>query len=286
MSAVAPTAGSPDRARDGGSPTTIAAQMFGADFLKLRKKRSILIWALVLALAPILIYFVVAVIEHASNPYSITNPHGYRPAGGTGNFSDGLRVIALLFAPLAALLIGVEAGTGDVSVGVFRDLVVTGRSRLALFAARVPAALALCFLIMAVAYAVLLIGTFAFAGSLSTPDGSQILDGLGFLLLSTGMLCAVAVGFATLVNSKPGAIIALIAWQIVASPVLANISALGGSRKALLSQAIAHFSPVDTGSGGHGVTVTLSGGLAVIVLVGWLVVFLGLGAWRTSQMDA
>jgi hypothetical protein len=34
---------------------TIAAQMTGADFLKLRKKRGILIWSLVLALAPQLV---------------------------------------------------------------------------------------------------------------------------------------------------------------------------------------------------------------------------------------
>ncbi|MFI5004275.1 MAG: hypothetical protein ACHQE6_04605 [Solirubrobacterales bacterium] len=280
MSAVAPAAPAPGRSRAGESPVTVAAQMFGADFLKLRKKRGTLSWALVLALAPILIYFLVAVIQHSSNPVK------YGPAGGTANFSDGLRVIALLFGPLAALLIGVEAGTGDAAAGVFRDLVVTGRSRVALFASRVPAALALCFSIMLATYAVLLLGTFAFAGDLPTPDGSQILNGVGFLLLSTGMLCVVAVGFAALTTSKAGAIIALIAWQIVASPVLANISSLGGARKGLLSQAITHFSPVGTGGGGHGATVTLSGGLAVIVLVAWLVVFLALGAWRTSTMDA
>ena len=37
--------------------------------------------------------------------------------------------------------------------GVFRDLVVTGRSRLALFASRVPAALALCWLVIGAGYA-------------------------------------------------------------------------------------------------------------------------------------
>ncbi len=280
MSAVAPAAPAPARAREGDSPVTIAAQMFGADLLKLRKKRGTLIWALVLAVAPVLIYFVVAVIQHATAPQE----HG--PAGGASNFADGLRVVALFFGPLAALLIGVEAGTGDASAGVFRDLVVTGRSRLALFASRVPAALALCFIVIGAAYALLLLGTFAFAGNLPTPEGSLILNGLGFALLSTGMLCAVAVGFASLTTSKPAAIIALIAWQIVASPLLVMISSLGSARKGLLSQAIAHFSPVHTGNGGHGATVTLSGGLAVIVLVGWLVVFLGLGAWRTSRMDA
>jgi ABC-type transport system involved in multi-copper enzyme maturation permease subunit len=280
MSAVAPTAPAPaGRTREGGSSVALAAQMFGADFLKLRKKRGTLIWALVLAVAPILIFFVVTVIQHSSNPQK------YGPAGGAHNFSEGLSVIALAFGPLAALLIGVEAGTGDASAGVFRDLVVTGRSRVALFASRVPAALAMCFTVMGVAFVLLLLGSVAFAGNLPTPDGSLILNGLGFTLLATGMVCAVAVGFASLTTSKPGAIIALIAWQIVASPLIAHISSLGSARRGLLSQAIAHFSPVNV-EGGHGATVTMSGGLAFIVLVVWLVVFLGLGAWRTRTMDA
>lgn len=258
---------------------TIAAQMTGADILKLRKKRGILIWSLVLTFAPILIYFIAAVIEHASNPGR------YGPAGGLSNFSEGLHVIALVFGPLAALLIGVEAGTGDASAGVFRDLVVTGRSRLALFASRVPAALAVTFAMMLSAYVILLIGTFAFASGLSTPSGSLILNGVGFLLLSTGMMCVVAVGFAALATSKPGAIIALIAWLIVASPILANIKGLGSIRDGLLSQAVAHFSPVSDG-GTHGEVISMAGGTAFLVLLAWIVVFLGLGAWRTRTMDA
>lgn len=280
MSAISPATPAPTGRGDDGSPVTLAAQMFGADFLKLRKKRGTLIWALVLALGPVLIFFAVTAIQHASNPQE------FGPAGGVSNFHDGLRVIALLFGPLAALLIGVEAGTGDASAGVFRDLVVTGRSRVALFASRVPAALAMCFSVMGAAYALLLLGTFVFAGNLPTPEGSLILNGLGFMLLSTGMLCAVSVGFAALTTSKPGAIIALIAWQIVASPVLANISSLGSARKGLLSQAVSHYSPIHLPEGGHGATVTMSGGVAFLVLVAWLVVFLGLGAWRTRTMDA
>jgi hypothetical protein len=280
VSSVAPAAPAPARSSGESSAMAIGAQMFAADLLKLRKKRGTLIWALVLALGPLLIFFAVTAIQHASNP------HKYEPAGGVSNFHDGLRVVALLFGPLAALLIGVEAGTGDASAGVFRDLVVTGRSRLALFASRVPAALALCFSVMGAAYALLLLGTFVFAGNLPTPGGALILNGLGFMALSTGMLCVVAVGFAALTTSKPGAIIALIAWQIVASPVLANISSLGSARKGLLSQAVAHFSPIHLPEGGHGATVTMSGGTAFVVLVAWLVVFLALGAWRTRTMDA
>jgi len=279
MSAVAPTVSAPSAPRQSGSWATVAAQMFGADFLKLRRKRGILIWALVLAFAPLVIYFVVSVIQHSSNPVK----HG--PAGGAKNFAEGLPVLALFFGPLAAILIGVEAGTGDASAGVFRDLVVTGRSRLALFASRVPAALAFCCLVIGGAYALLVIGTFVFASNLPTPDAAVVLNSLGFALVATGALCVVAVGLAALTTSKPGAIIALIAWQVVASPIIAHISSLGSARELLLSQSLAHFSPVHV-EGGHGATVVLSEGTALLALVAWLAVFLALGAWRTRTMDA
>ncbi|HEY5261139.1 MAG TPA: hypothetical protein VIJ33_03435 [Solirubrobacteraceae bacterium] len=279
MNAIAPTADAPDRARGGGSPVTIAAQMFGADFLKLRKKRSTVIWALVLALAPIVIFFAVNAIQHASDPGK------YGPAGGISSFHDGLRLLGgLFFGPLIAILIGVEAGTNDVSAGVFRDLVVTGRSRLALFASRVPAALLLCWLVVVSSYILVLIGTFVFAGGVSTPDGAEILNGFGFILLATGVLCVVAVGFSSLITSKPGAIIALIAWQVIASPLIASIKSLGSVREVVLSQALSHFSP--TTLDGHATNLTLSGATAAVVIVGWLAVFLALGAWRTRTMDA
>jgi ABC-type transport system involved in multi-copper enzyme maturation permease subunit len=281
MSAVAHgSAPTQERSREeDGSAATIAWQMLGADFLKLRKKRSTLIWALVLALAPIVIAFTVTAIQHASDPGK------YGPAGGISSFHDGLRLLGgLFFGPLVAILIGVEAGTNDASAGVFRDLVVTGRSRLALFASRVPAALLLCWLVVVSSYVLVLIGTFVFAGGLATPDGAEILNGFGFALLATGVLCVVAVGFASLTTSKPAAIIALIAWQVIASPLISSIGSLGGAREAILSQALSHFSPITLD--GHATNLTMSSGAAVVVIVGWLAVFLALGAWRTSTMDA
>ena len=53
-----------------------------------------------------------------------------------------------------------------------------------------------------------------------------------------------------------------------------------------MSQAVAHFSPIHLGEGGHGASVSMSGEKAAVVLVAWLVVFLALGAWRTRTMDA
>jgi ABC-type transport system involved in multi-copper enzyme maturation permease subunit len=259
--------------------TAIALRMFDADLLKLRKKRSTVIWALVLALLPIIIFFTVNAVEHASNS-------SHEAAGGIGNFHTGVRLLGgLFFGPLVAILIGVEAGTADSSNGVFRDLVITGRSRLELFATRVPAALALCWTIITAGYALVLLGAFVFASNLPTPSGALALEAWAFVLLATGALCTVAVGFASLIDSKPGAIIALIAWQVIASPLISSISSLGGGRDFVLAQAIAHFGPAgikDT----RGTEVVMAGGTALIVIVVWLAVFLALGAWRTRTMDA
>lgn len=261
----------------------IAIRMVGADFLKLRKKRGTLIWALVLAVAPLVIYFIVKAVQHSSSPAE------HSPAGGISGYEDAMPVLALFFGPLAAIMIGTDGGAGDVAAGVFRDLVVTGRSRVALFASRVPAALGLTWLVMLVAYAVMVVGIYALASGAPTPGGALVINGLLFTLFATGILCVVAVGFSSLTGSRPAALTVLIGWQLVASRILENIESLGSSRELILSQAVAHFSPI--GLSGHhgprgGATVTMSTGTAVIVALGWIVIFCALGAWRTRTMDA
>lgn len=258
----------------------IAARMTGADFLKLRKRRGAVIWALVLALAPLLIYFIVRAAQHSSNPAR------YDAAGGVHGYPDALRLIAMFFGPLAAILIGVDAGAGDSAAGVFRDLVVTGRSRIALFASRVPAALGLTGIVIGVGYALTAIGTYALASGTPTPGATLMLEGLGFTLLSTGVICAVAVGFSSLTASRPSALTVLIGWQLVASPILANIGSLGKARDAVLSQALVHFSPVTFDRGMHGASVVMGANTALVAIAGWLAVFLALGGWRTRTMDA
>jgi ABC-type transport system involved in multi-copper enzyme maturation permease subunit len=259
---------------------TIAAQMISADFLKLRKKWGTVIWALLLAIAPLVIYFIVAGIQHSSNPAQNL------PAGGVHGYMNAMRLVGAVFGPLAAILIGAEAGAGDLAAGVFRDLVATGRSRLALFATRVPAAVALSWIVTAAAYAVLVIGIYALAAGSPTPSASEMLEGFGFSLLSTGVICAIAVGLGAVTASRPATLTALIGWQLIASPILANISSLGNSRKLILSQATFQFSPIKL-TGGHGAqVVNIATGTALAVLAVWLIVFLALGAWRTRTMDA
>jgi ABC-type transport system involved in multi-copper enzyme maturation permease subunit len=257
---------------------TVARQMLAADFLKLRRKRGTLIWAIVLAVAPVTIFFVVGAIQHSSNPAS----NG--PAGGVHGFTDAIRILGLFLGPLSAIMIGSEAGAMDTASGVFRDLVSTGRSRLALFAVRAPAALMLSLPVIFLGYLVAVAGTFVFANGLPTPDAALLANSLGFVLLSNGIVCVVAVGLASLTSSRPATLTVLIGWQLVASRLIASIKSLGNSRDAILTQALQHFSPVSGGE--RGANVTMSIGTAVVVILAWIVVFQLAGAWKTRTMDA
>ena len=55
--------------------------------------------------------------------------------------------------------VGAAAGTTDLTDGVFRHLVITGRSRLALYLARIPAGLAILLPVVAVAFAMVCLVT-------------------------------------------------------------------------------------------------------------------------------
>ena len=59
------------------------------------------------------------------------------------------------FGFIAAAMIGCTAGSRDLTEGMFRHLVVTGRSRLALYLARIPAGLAIVVPLVAIGYTIL-----------------------------------------------------------------------------------------------------------------------------------
>ncbi len=97
-------------------------------------------------------------------------------------------MLALFFGPLAAIMIGTDGGAGDLAAGVFRDLVVTGRSRLALFASRVPAALAPVLAGVLAGYVLTLLGTYASSPpARPRPSAALVLNGLLFTLFATGV---------------------------------------------------------------------------------------------------
>ncbi len=59
-----------------------------------------------------------------------------------------------VFGFIVAATLGATAGSVDLTEGMFRHLVVTGRSRLALYLARIPAGLAIIVPLVAVGFTV------------------------------------------------------------------------------------------------------------------------------------
>lgn len=250
-------------------------QMLGAEILKLRRSRGILGFAFVLSVVIVMIYFGYNAIEHASNP-AVNGP-----AGGVFRFQRAVRVLGLFFGGLVAVLIGSEAGTADMASGVFRDLVATGRSRLALFFVRAPAAIVVTAVFNGAAFLITLAATFLFADGQPTPGLSLILQSAGWILLANAALTAFAVGVGSLTGSRAVTLTAVIGWQTVATQLLLNVTSLGGARDGLLTAALSQIAPFDFTSG-----VTMATGVAVVVVTAWLVVPAALGAWRTSTRDA
>jgi ABC-type transport system involved in multi-copper enzyme maturation permease subunit len=255
---------------------TVARQMISAEILRLRRNRALLAFALILSVVTVLLFFGYNVVEHASNPAQ------YGPGGGTDRFERAVRILGLFFGALAAVLIGSEAGTADISSGVFRDLVATGRSRLSLFAVRAPAAILVTLVCTGLGFAVALIATFAFADGAPTPSLGLILQAAGWIVLSNIVLASLAVGVGSLTGSRAVTLTGVIGWQTVATQLLVNVSALGHARDVLLTPALAQLNPFSTRFSG----VTMATGIAVIVVTCWAVVPAVLGAWRTHTQDA
>jgi hypothetical protein len=256
---------------------TVARQMIGAEFLKLRKKRGMVAWALLLAAGSVVIYLGVKAMQHSSNPLS--RP----PAGGERGFERTLELLGFFMVPLAAILIGAEAGAGDRANGVFRDLVVTGRSRVALFLVRLPGALMLTFVVVGIAFLLSVGGVFLFAGGTPTPSAALIGKAAGWVMLANGAVCVVAVGLASLIGSRPATITSLIGWQLVASPLLLQSGSLGSAREALLDGS---FSQIKPGLRGGEPVLDMSIAAVVITVVLWTVIASAAGAWRTATEDA
>lgn len=257
---------------------TLAKRMVSSEILKLRKKRSTMLWGLFLGPGSMVIYYAYAALDHASDPAH----HG--PAGGTLGFARGLQGLAILIGPLAAAMIGTESGAGDTAAGVFRDLVATGRSRLALFFARIPAALLVTFACLAVGLTVAVVASFALADSSATPHLGLIAAGAGWVLLADAIVCVIAVGLGSLTCSRAITLTALIGWELVLSPQLLQSASFGSARKGLLDGALVRIEPHPLPNGTPHLSMSIL--LVVVAMTLWPLVIGALGAWRTVTRDA
>ncbi|HEX3390615.1 MAG TPA: hypothetical protein VHT94_16375 [Streptosporangiaceae bacterium] len=88
---------------------------------------------------------------------------------------------------LIAILLGVFAGAADVTAGVFRGLVSTGRSPVALFLARIPAGLALSVAFTLAGYLVAVAVAALLARPVPAAPGGLIVSACAAFLLGLGL---------------------------------------------------------------------------------------------------
>ena len=250
-------------------------RLIGAEVLKLVRRRGLMTWSLLLTVGSVLVAEIVLVVLHAVNP----DHHG--PAGGATNL-DHTVFLASGLGTVAAILIGATAGTQDVGNGVFRDLVVTGRKRSTLFNVRVPGALAVFLPIVGLGLGLAIASSFVFAGGLHNASGATIAKYVEYTLAITVVNVIVAIGLAAFASSRV-VVGVLIAWNAIVSHLLMQISSLGSARKLIDVAAAEHFLPPMKDSGN---TITMSAVTAVLVLLGWALVFTRAGRWWTIRRDA
>jgi hypothetical protein len=120
--------------------------------LELRKRRGLMITVAVMIIAPTVLILGLRLAFH------LFDPAHYGPAGDPTTF-DGIANLTAEFGFIVAAVVGAAAATTDLNDGVFRYLVITGRSRLALYLARIPAGLAILVPALAVAFTMLCLVT-------------------------------------------------------------------------------------------------------------------------------
>ena len=111
--------------------------MITTRIMELRKRRGLMAALILVNIGIPAIFLLVRLVAHAVAPKS------YGPAGGYDIFTSLVAGVMYVFGFIVAATLGCTAGSVDLTEGMFRHTVITGRSRVALYFARIPAGLAI-----------------------------------------------------------------------------------------------------------------------------------------------
>jgi hypothetical protein len=247
-------------------------RLINAEILKLRRRRGMLAIALLCTVGFGLLSITVGAIQHAANPAK------YGPAGGLETYHNALRAMEMLVL-IVGTIVGATAGTQDIESGVFRDLAATGRSRMALFGARVTGALAITIPIAAITMLLLGASSIGLADGLPTPDGGDLASGTALALGGAALATTIGVGTSAVVGSRGSVIGMLLGFFLAIQPLLETMTFLGSIRNVIPGAALDGIGDISR----YGVNVSV--GMAAAVLAAWIAGALGAGAWRTKTRE-
>lgn len=194
--------------------------------------------------------------------------------GGEAWVLQGGLVVTLI----GAVVIGAQTGSYDSANGTFRFLLLSGRSRIALFAARVVAFLVAVVLVLLPSAALFALGAFALPrGSAPAPRVGAAASYLWAGLLDAWVYGLIALAIGALLRSNGPAIAIALPLNLVAFPLLLQVSGTWNPR---LVELLLPVAVVRLGLGGE--TSALVATAAVLI---WVGAFLAAGAWRTAAAE-
>lgn len=268
--------------------------MIGAKLLELRKRRTLMIVTVAFTIALPVIFYGIRLIYHLSDPAR------YAPAGAPNAFATAGTVMDE-FGFIIAVALGATAGTADLTDGMFRHLVITGRSRLALYLARIPAGLSILLSLAAVGFTVACLVT-AFlssplpAGAVTPSPGDMAAAGL-WLELDLVIGFTVGLGLSSLMGQRTVPVILLIVLEIIITPALADHALPGfvNGERLVVGVAMDQLKPAVLAGG---TTVGPGGGprelhippmptwAMITVIAVWVIGWSAIGAWKMTTRDA
>jgi hypothetical protein len=146
--------------------------MVATRFMELRRRRGLMLALVLVNIGLPTVYLVIRLLLHAFAPKT------YGAAGGYDSYTTLVAGVMYIFGFIVAATLGATAGSIDLTEGMFRHLVVTGRSRLALYLARIPAALGIVVPLVAVGFTVVCTVSVFAAPTTLNYDGVNVPAGL------------------------------------------------------------------------------------------------------------
>ena len=125
-----------------------SGRMIAARFHELRKRRGLMVLLAGVTVALPTAFLAIRLILHA------VAPHTYGAAGGYHVYVGLVAGVLYVFGFIVAATLGATAGSVDLTEGMFRHHVITGRSRLALYLARIPAGLGIIVPLVAIGFTI------------------------------------------------------------------------------------------------------------------------------------
>jgi hypothetical protein len=267
--------------------------VIGAKLLELRKRHTLMIVTVAFTVGLPVIFYTIRLVYH------LADPARYAPAGAPNAFAT-VGTLMAEFGFIAAVALGATAGTADLTDGMFRHLVITGRSRLALYLARIPAGLSILLSLTAVGYTVACLVTALLsspqaAGAVTPPAGAMAGAGL-WLELNMVIAFTVGLGLGSLMGQRTVPVILLIVLEIIITPALAGhaLPHFVNGERLVVGVAMDQLQPAVLAGGAH-VGPAAGGGLQlppmptwamITVIAGWIVGWSAIGAWKMATRDA